>query len=466
MADEPPRASLDVSARQSRRPSIRLLLAALVAIGVILIGVLAAAEGADRNTMEVVAHVEYDMGGDIQFQRRTGAHTLDGASVDTTTDLVFASAHTDLSRSDGGIEIIDITDPADPTTLARIPCPGYQSDVALYETLLIQTLDHPASNVGCDPEWLRRSASEGIDQAETGGVRIFDVTDPARPRLIHFVQVGESSYSDGVHDVTVLPWAGVAYLAQLDGRLGIIDLRDPDFPYTALDVSAISAEMLTSCHDIGLDPVRLLAFCPAMDAETYILDVSDPLRPVYVNKIVNPALSRHHGALMAPDGATLVLQAEFDHPPAVASDAPAGLWFYDLTDPADPELLGSWAPTSCQPAEDAERACSSHWFNFIPGSDRLVAGWRHEGAFVVDYTDPAAPIETGYFNPASGRAGLLHPFAKADFWTAYFWHGYVYASSGQSLSGLYILRHDDITDAEPSTYDEGTSWGRWTGAGP
>lgn len=48
------------------------------------------------------------------------------------------------------------------------------------------------------------------------------------------------------------------------------------------------------------------------------------------------------------------------------------------------------------------------------------------------------------------------------FWTAYFWHGYMYASSGGSLSGLYILGDDDITDAEPSAYNEGMSWGRWT----
>ncbi|MEX2011218.1 MAG: hypothetical protein WEF51_03155, partial [Chloroflexota bacterium] len=393
--------------------------------------------------MELVAHVRYEMGGDIQFQRRSGAHTVGGVSVDTTTDLVFASAHTDTSRVDGAIEVIDVTDPSNPKRLTRIPCPGYQSDVAVYETLLVQTLDHPASNVGCDPEWLQNTGSIGVDRAGTGGVRIFDVTDPARPRLIHFAEVAGF---EGVHDVTVLPWAGVAYLAQLNGELGILDLVDPAFPYTAIEVSAISPEMKTSCHDIGLDPVRLLAFCPASQYETYVLDVTEPMRPAYLSKIVNAALSRHHGALMAPDGVTLVLEAEYDHPPWVASDAPAGLWFYDLTEPTDPQLLGSWAPESCEPTEQAERACSSHWYNFIPGTELLVAAWRHEGVFIVDYTDRAAPVETGFFSPSS-RATVLRAVAGADFWTAYFWHGHVYGSAGGSRSGLYILRDDDITDA-------------------
>lgn len=441
------------------------LVAGAVAVALIALALIVALGSGctgDGSCMEPVAHVNYAMGGDIQFQRRSGAHLLNGVSVDTTTDLVFASAHADVSRVDGGIEIIEITDASDPTRLTRIPCPGYQSDVAVYETLLVQTLDRPGSNVGCDRQWLQTTGSAAVDRAGMGGVRIFDVTDPARPKLIHFVEVAGP---EGVHDVTVLPWAGIAYLAQLNGELGILDLGDPAFPYTAIEVSSISPEMKTSCHDIGLDPVRLLAFCPANEDETYVLDVREPMRPAYLSKIANRALSRHHGALMAPDGVTLVLEAEYDHPPEVASDAPAGLWFYDLTEPTDPRLLGSWAPDSCEPSEQAERACSSHWYNFIPGTKLLVAAWRHEGVFVVDYADRAAPVETGFFSPSS-RVGVLRPGPSADFWTAYFWHGHVYASSGGLLSGLYILRRDDITDAEPSPYDEGTSWGRWTAEGP
>lgn len=453
-----------MNARGSPHRRRGLVLTGVLAIGLILFGVVVAGFGGTTGgvNMELVAHVKYPMGGDIQFQRRTGSHTIDGVVVDSTTDIVFASAHADVSRVDGGIEIIDITHAADPRRLARIPCPGYQSDVAVYETLLVQTLDHAGSNVGCDPGWLQTTGSALVDRSGAGGVRIFDVSDPVRPRLMHFLEV-TGEIGDGVHDVTVLPWAGVAYLAQLNGELAILDLQDPAFRYTAIEVSSISAEMKTSCHDIGLDPVRLLAFCPANEDETYVLDVREPLRPAYLSTVVNGALSRHHGALMAPDGTTLVLQSEYDHPPAVASDAAAGLWFYDLTEPTEPELLGSWAPDSCEPSERAERACSSHWYNFIPGTEMLVAAWRHEGVFVVDYSRPATPFDVGSFSRS--RPGVLSFGGDADFWSAYFWHGHVYASSGGSRSGLYILRHDGITDAEPSPYDEGTSWGRWTGTG-
>src|SRR6185503_847024 len=182
------------------------LAAAIVAAGVAAAGSLL---GPDRPatspTMELVARVEYEMSGDLQLQRRTGPHVVDGASVTTATDLVFASAHADAARTDGGIEVIDVTDPARPAILARIPCPGYQSDVAVHETLLLQAIDNPRSNAGCDPAWLAATGSTAIDRAAIGGVRIFDVTDPARPRLLHFVEVA-GRFGDGVHDVTVVPW--------------------------------------------------------------------------------------------------------------------------------------------------------------------------------------------------------------------------------------------------------------------
>jgi hypothetical protein len=332
--------------------------------------------------------------------------------------------------------------------------------VAIYETLLLQAIDNRGSNVGCDPEWLQRTESTALDRAGVGGVRVFDVTDPARPRLVRFVEV-LGRFGDGVHDVTVIPWAGIAYLAQLDGDLGVLDLTAP-VAYTAISVASISPEMKTSCHDVGLDPVRLLAFCPAMDDETYILDVSVPRQPSYVAKITNAALSRHHGALMAPDGSTLVLQSEFDHPPAVASEASAGLWFYDLSEPTAPALLGSWAPESCAPSEQAERACSSHWYNFVPDTNLLVASWRHEGLFLVDYGDPATPSDAAMYRPSRNLLSVLSGSAPTDFWTAYFWHGYVYGSANKTAGGLYILRLEDLVDAEPSPYDEGTSWARWT----
>lgn len=411
--------------------------------------------------MELVAHVDYEMGGDLQFQRRTGPHLVSGVAVETMTDLAFASAHSDISRTDGGIEIIDITNPAAAQKLARIPCPGYQSDVAAYENLLIQTIDDPRSNVGCDPAWLRSSGSADVDQTGVGGVRIFDVTDPARPKLIHF-QAVVGSFGEGVHDVTVLGWVGIAYLAQLNGELGILDLKDPDFAYTPTKVTSISPGMKASCHDVGLDPVRLLAFCPDLDDATYILDIRVPAHPTYVGKIVNAALSRHHGALLAPDGSTLVVQSEYDHPPEIAGDASAGLWFYNLAEPTRPVILGSWAPKSCKPDEQADRACSSHWYNFVPGTQLVVAAWRHEGLFVVDYSNPAAPTEKAHFR---STPRVLTSIAPTDFWTAYFWHGYVYGSAKGTEGGLYVLRFDGLTDAEPSPYDEGTSWGRWTPKG-
>jgi hypothetical protein len=119
--------------------------------------------------------------------------------------------------------------------------------------------------------------------------------------------------------------------------------------------------------------------------------------------------------------------------------------------------LGSWAPDSCEPSETDERACSSHWVNFVPDTALVVASWRRHGVFLVAFTDLSAPVEAGFYRRSSFR-----PRANPDFWSVYYWHGHVFASSGGDLSGLYILESDGLDDMEPSAFDEGTSWGRWT----
>lgn len=108
------------------------------------------------------------------------------------------------------------------------------------------------------------------------------------------------------------------------------------------------------------------------------------------------------------------------------------------------------------------RTCTSHWFNFIPDRPLVAASWRHHGVFIVDYTDPAKPVEVASFQPGGGPLVLG---GTPDFWSAYFWHGHVLASAGDFRGGLYVLGRDEFSNVEPSPYDEGTSWGRWTAEG-
>lgn len=438
------------------------------------------------------AHVPFEHGTDMQFQRRAGGHLRAGQPVAGPRDYVFvgtdasefASAGGAPPRDGVGFRVIDVSRPAAPEVLAEVACPGYGSDIAVYEDLLLQAVERhapfhgvegAASNTGC----ARRHDPRGLDVPGAAGLRVFDISDPARPRLVRFVRAQEFG-GGGVHTVTVVPWAGLAYLSTFtllrpEPRLVYLDLRDARIPATAVPMRSISPTAVNECHDIGVDPVRRLAFCGAFE-QGHIWDVSDARRPRGLATMTNDGIFHYHTMRLAPDGRTLVIAAEQTGPDEVpvSDDAGAGgnacvghprsgaLWFYDLGEVAAPRLLGTFAPRTPMPGKGF---CTSHLYNFIPGSDRLVTAWMDGGAFVVDYGrlpglrgtgDPAplsAAVEQSWFLPAG-----------SSFWSAYYWHGHLYGLGygGSPGGGLWVMSMKGVADVAPAPQDEGTAWARWT----
>lgn len=420
---------------------------------------------AKTDNVALVEHHWFPEGSDLYFQRRDGRQVLDGRVVNAVKDYAFVGGDGNSSDDDGGLHVFDVTDPDVPVHLADIPCHGYHAEVAVYENLLLQGIDD--DEVHCEGEAADRYDPNGVnpDTSKDEGVRVWDVTDPANPVIIDFIGRDELG-GGGVHNLTVIPWAGLLYLATSDfltasPRFGYIDLTDPEFPVTLMDMKEISPNATAACHDIGLDPNRELAFCAAVE-QTLIWDISEPKQPTHVSTIINPAISIHHGARLAPDGKTLVLNDEL----AGAAFSPGclgtgsrglvgALWFYDVSDPAIPRPLGSFSTEE----RSTSTLCTSHFYNFVPGTTYLVVGWYESGMLVVDYADPSSPRQHAF----------LRPGGRASFWAAYYWHGHLYGASRTPRfdglgGGLWVARVDGIGDVAPAPQDEGTSWARWSGS--
>lgn len=442
------------------------------------------------DNLDLVAHVPFEQGTDMQFQRREGAHRRDGRIVARTRDYAFLGTDASSFQSAGGaapadgiaVRIIDVTTPAAPEVLAEIACPAFKSDVALHGNLLLQGIERDApfhgfegapSNRGCAPEF----DPDGMDVPGAAGVRVFDVSDPARPRLVRFVDAAEFG-GGGVHNLTVVPWAGLAYLSTFsllrpEPRLVHLDLEDPAIPATSIPMREITPNAVNECHDIAVDPERELAFCGAFE-QGHIWDISDPRRPIGITTLTNDGVFHYHGLRLAPDGRTLVVGAEQTGPDELVVTKEIGvggnsclglprtgaLWFYDLEDLRSPELMGSFAPSTPMPEKGF---CTSHFYNFIPGTDRLVTSWLEGGSFVVDY---------GALRTAGGPLALAEEEAwflpvGASFWATYYWHGHLYglAYGGEPGGGLWIMAMDGLEDVAPAPQDEGTSWAHWDADG-
>lgn len=420
------------------------------------------------DNIELVARVQFPQGTDMFFQRRDGRHRLDGRSVRGPRDYLFAGADASAAVGDPpagtpeGVRVVDVTDPTAPRQLVAIDCPGYHADVAVYENRLVQAIDSAGTNTGC----AERFDPDGENELGEAGVRIFDISDPARPTLITHLTTDELGTS--AHNITTLPWAGVLYVAgsgfdETDPVLSIVDLKDPDFPVTTIPMSDISPTAVAECHDIGVASLdtRALAFCAGVE-QTFVWDVSLPLQPTHVSIAVGPPESIHHGARLAPDGRTLVLNDELGGA-AVApgclpttSDPIGALHFFDIGIPEAPIFLGSFSTSET----DTKLPCTSHFYNFIPGTSLLTVGWYKSGMIVVDYSNRTRPTEHAVFTPTGG-----------DFWSAYYWHGHVYGNSfggggpiggTNEAGGIWITRLDGIGDVDPSPHDQGVTWAPWT----
>ena len=106
-------------------------------------------------------------------------------------------------------------------------------------------------------------------------------------------------------------------------------------------------------------------------------------------------------------------------------------------------MLGTWVLPRAQ--SDIEN-CTIHNFNVVPlpgGNDVLVHGSYQSGTSVVDFTDPANPVEIAYSDPpAIPPPG--GPFCGGlgceigGVWSSYWYNNFIYETN--ITEGLNIFR--------------------------
>ncbi len=240
-----------------------------------------------------------------------------------------------------GTTIVDVSDPSKPRRLSTIEVPkGMHSHKvrAANGVMLVNREAQPADR-----------PAPGFQ----GGIGIFDVSDPSRPREITFWRCGGA----GVHRFTFD--GRYAYLSpELDGYVGNIVM--------ILDIEDMSRPRLVS----GLDWSPPFA-CPT------------------------------HTALPVPfalHGRRVMVVSDEDVAKLEPSP-PSFLWLVDITDEAGPVPFASFQVagvdgTPQPPFTGCHQPCEE-----VTGTEIPVAWFAH-GLRIVDIADPHAPREVASFLPA------------------------------------------------------------------
>ncbi len=288
------------------------------------------------------------------------------------------------NRATGAAMLVDIADPAAPRWLA--PRERIILDAVAIESWLVlaRGTDGLAVAALTGPE---AAPIVGVEDADAGSallvatgdpdivlglrqidtthdVQIFDVSDPAAPRLrsIFAVNSPRAAAAQG-HQAMVLT----------TDECHLLDLTDPDLPH-------LVATWTPPVGAINLLWIGDLLYVAANSNGLVVMDASNPALPVELGRIDPPGAVRN---VLSYDASTLLLACHS-----------AGLKVADVSDPAAPALI----------AEISTEVYAETLA--VSGSRCFVGGFFDSDLVEVDLSDPASPKIAGT-TQVTGGVGRL-----------------------------------------------------------
>ena len=342
-------------------------------------------------------------------------------------------------------------------------CPAAQGDVTVSGDYAFVSIDSPSSNS-------RESATcnntpTDVSDSSLGkeGLRIVDISNPRKPTQAGFIET-----ECGSHTQTLVPGGKRSYIyvqsyplgdadtctkaIHPEGEISIVSFPagDPSKARKEGVVDIIPDLAVTpdtvGCHDSGVLPAKDLAAFACLGAFV-IADISDPSSPEFLSAVQNPLIELDHSAQFTWDGKMAVIGDE--HLGAAggagcstSSASPVGaMWFYDITDPESPTLEGSYSLPRVPPVDSPEEAarfrCTTHDFSILPMKDRdryvAVSPYYSGGLSIVDFSDPAAPEEKGFFLQQTDGV-------NPDIWSGYWFRGKIFTNEFTSGYGVGLFK--------------------------
>jgi hypothetical protein len=381
------------------------------------------------------------------------------------SDLAFHGKYV-YQGNFSGFTVWDVSNPAKPAMVAVVPCVTAQGDPTIYGNLLFISAEGAGNRTDCAKGGVQKAADH------MAGVRIYDVADPAHPRLIKNVQTCKGS-----HTHTLIPSPtdkDIAYIyvsgnqgarpdSEMVGCKNGDDPADPTNSLFRLDVIKVplknpAAEVVTgariftgmlpaprragdsgrrgrrggppgadtlpsppptgprNCHDVTAYPaMHLLA--GACASYGLLVDISNPEKPVRLDARADTNFSLWHTAVFSNDGQKVVFTDEWGGGTSPNCQATSMLEMGGntiLTIGPDRKFT-QHAYFKIPTAQTAQENCVSHNGGLIPvpGRDLFVQGWYQGGVDVSDFTDPDHPFEIAFFD-----RGPVDPPPAADDTTA------------------------------------------------
>ena len=320
-----------------------------------------------------------------------------------------------------GFTVIDVRDPLKPNALAFVAAPpNTRSHHLQVHGDLLLAVNGP--NVWTMQQYARQqdyyakslADSFSSDMSFAAGLRIFDISIPARPREISFLSLP----GFGAHRIWYTggryAYVSVHFDGFVDHALAVIDLSNPEKPVLAgrwwlpgmwraggETPSWPSGKRYALHHVITAGD---LAYGAWRDGGLTVHDVGDPTKPKLIGRrnTSPPFAGGAHTPLPLLGRKLLVLADE-----ATSVNCANGLaytWLYDVRAPENPVSIATLpTPTEENFCAKGGKFGPHNLHENRPGSfqseDLIFATYHNAGLRVFDVSNPFEPKQAGYFVP-------------------------------------------------------------------
>lgn len=412
-----------------------------------------------------------------EFVERSGLLSFANTDMAFSGDVLVAGSY-------HGFNAYRLGQDGVPQLLASVVCPGGQGDVSIVGNLLVMSVEERRGRVDCGLQ----GVTDDVSPERFRGLRIFDISDITRPVQVGQVQTCRGSHTHSIVSETadniIVYNSGTSRVRdeeELPGcvgevpgddrtalfRIDVVEIPKAD-PAAARIVSspAVFADPATGrlaglwqggdhgedtqdssrtdqCHDITVFPALGIA-AGACSGNGILFDISDPLNPTRMDEVVDTGFAYWHSATFTNEGTRVLFTDEWGggvRPRCLPGDPRQ--WganaIYDIVD-GKLEFRGYYKLPA--PQGDKEN-CVAHNGSIIPvpGRDIFVQAWYQGGVSVIDFTDPANPVEIAYFDRGPIDEDQL---VVGGYWSAYWYKGRIYATE--------ITRGIDVFALEPSAF--------------
>ena len=429
----------------------------------------------------------------LQNLPKTGAFAPESAF---NSDMAFKGDYA-LAGNYNGFTVYDIKNPRKTREVKQVVCPGAQNDISVHGNLLVLSVDSRRSDDTCTSRALvspTAATTTAPAQDNDGallragqyweGIRIFDISDPANPKYIKSVDT-----ACGSHTHTLVPSGAdvFVYVSSYDVNANFARCKgDHDIisivkiPVAAPTTAAVVAtprlfnpgntggnsptsgfpySNTRGCHDITAYPEKGIAAGACM-GEGVIMDISKPAAPVITQTVFDREnFAFWHSATFNNAASTVMFTDELGGGGGPTCGPPNARFAHlDKTKGANAYYAIAANGTMTKkgyfkiPREQAfTENCVAHNGSLIPakGKDVMVQAWYQGGISVVDFTDPANPVELGWWDrgPLSTERLIL-----GGSWSAYYYNGYIFSNDIQKGLDVFEMRDPRVANGKSGKF--------------